>query len=78
MALEGLYVPSGAPWVSALRTELLSFPAGKHDDQVDALGLIGQLLDTILPGQHPPKPEVKPDTGCRAIEHVRPDDWLVY
>jgi len=44
MALEGLYLPSSASWVSALRSELLSFPAGKHDDQVDALGLIGQLL----------------------------------
>jgi hypothetical protein len=26
---------------------LLTFPAGRHVDQVDALGLIGQLLDTI-------------------------------
>jgi hypothetical protein len=60
MALEGLYLPSGASWVSALRSELLSFPAGKHDDQVDALGLIGQLLDIIQPGQHPAKPEIKP------------------
>jgi predicted phage terminase large subunit-like protein len=79
MALEGLYVPSGASWVSAFRAELLSFPAGKHDDQVDALGLIGQLLDTILPGQHPPKPEPnKPDQGYRAIEQTRPDDWMIY
>ena len=31
---------------AALRSELLSFNAGKHDDIVDALGLIGQLLDT--------------------------------
>jgi predicted phage terminase large subunit-like protein len=41
MALEGLYVPVHAPWYPAFRAELLSFPAGKHDDQVDALGLIG-------------------------------------
>jgi hypothetical protein len=25
----------------------LGFPAGKQDDQVDALGLVGQLLDRI-------------------------------
>jgi hypothetical protein len=25
-----------------------SFPSVKHDDQVDALGLIGQLLDRVL------------------------------
>ena len=45
MALEGLYVPSNAPWFAEFQRELLSFPAGKHDDQVDALGLVGQLLD---------------------------------
>jgi hypothetical protein len=39
-ALEGLYVPTRAPWFESFRSELLSFPAGKHDDQVDALGFI--------------------------------------
>jgi len=68
MALQGLYVPSAASWVSAFRSELLSFPAGKHDDQVDALGLIGQLLDTIMLGQRPAKPEPKPqDSGYRPV-----------
>src|SRR5207253_2025197 len=45
MAMLGLYVRQGAPWLADLRAELLSFPAGRHDDQVDALGLVGQLLD---------------------------------
>jgi phage terminase large subunit-like protein len=49
----GLYVRQGAPWFADLRAELLSFPAGKHDDQVDALGLVGQLLDKINAGQKP-------------------------
>jgi predicted phage terminase large subunit-like protein len=56
MALEGLYVPYDALWYPDLRSELLSFPAGKHDDQVDALGLVGQLLDQMADG---PKPEKK-------------------
>jgi predicted phage terminase large subunit-like protein len=51
MSLEGLYVPTAAPWYPAFRSELLSFPAGKHDDQVDALGLIGQLLDLMITRQ---------------------------
>ena len=46
MSMRGLHIKRGAPWYEALRSELLGFPAGKHDDQVDALGLIGQLLDT--------------------------------
>jgi predicted phage terminase large subunit-like protein len=50
MAMGGLYVPAHAPWFAELRSELLSFPAGKHDDQVDALGLVGQLLDKMLVG----------------------------
>lgn len=50
MALEGLYVPTLAPWYPDLRSEVLSFPAGKHDDQVDALGLVGQLLDRMIKG----------------------------
>ena len=59
MALEGLYVDQRASWFADFRSELLSFPAGKHDDQVDAIGLIGQLLDTIVHGQRHEKP--KPD-----------------
>jgi len=51
MAMDGLYVPTLAPWYADFRAELLVFDAGKHDDQVDALGLIGQLLDKIRPGQ---------------------------
>lgn len=60
MALSGLYVPRGAPWVAGLRSELLSFPAGKHDDQVDALGLVGQLLDRMTAGAGEPK-KTQPD-----------------
>ena len=43
MALDGLYVPVDAPWYADFKSELLSFPAGKHDDQVDAIGLVGQI-----------------------------------
>jgi len=53
IALDGLYVPTHAPWYPAFRSELLSFPAGKHDDQVDAIGLIGQLLDKMSAGVAP-------------------------
>lgn len=57
MALKGLFVNPQAPYFAEFRSELLSFPAGKHDDQVDALGLIGQLLDTITGGSWPEKAE---------------------
>ena len=63
MALEGLYVPTGASWYPTFRSELLSFPAGKHDDQVDALGLVGQLLDQMVPGQKPRAPRSRSPTA---------------
>ena len=41
-------------------SELLSFPVGVHDDQADALGLVGQLLDKMEAGSplvpNTPKP----------------------
>jgi predicted phage terminase large subunit-like protein len=63
MALDGLYVPERAPWYANFRAELLSFPVGKHDDQVDALGLIGQLLDKMVVGRAVEKPEEKQTPG---------------
>jgi len=61
MALDGLYVPQHAPWYADFRSELLTFPAGKYDDQVDALGLIGQLLDKMVEG----RPQIAPSVMRR-------------
>lgn len=51
--------PEDAPWVQTLVNELLRFPNGKHDDQVDALAWIGQLVDTFAI-YIKPKPKPKP------------------
>jgi predicted phage terminase large subunit-like protein len=58
-ATRGLRIPAKAPWRPAFENELLRFPAGVHDDQVDACGLIGQLLDMMAAGPKPPEPEKK-------------------
>ena len=50
-------MPTGLPWYPEFRSELLSFPAGKHDDQVDALGLVGQLLDLMYAREKPKSAE---------------------
>lgn len=45
MSMTGLHLPISSAWKTEFESELLRFPTAIHDDQVDALGLIGQLLD---------------------------------
>jgi phage terminase large subunit-like protein len=46
-----LLMPTKAPWLENFKAELLAFPAGRHDDQVDALsqflGWIEQRLGML-------------------------------
>ncbi len=62
MAMDGLYVPTHAPWYPAFKRELMMFDAGAHDDQVDCIGLIGQVLDRMIKGnklaEDGPKPKI--------------------
>lgn len=58
MALSGLYVQRDQPWLSDLISEMMSFPVGVHDDAVDALGLVGQLMDRMATGRK--QKEVEP------------------
>jgi predicted phage terminase large subunit-like protein len=43
-----------AGWTATLVSELLEFPAGDHDDQVDALGLIGRRFPMLSAPSKPP------------------------
>lgn len=51
-----VYLPRNAPWVADYLAELLMFPSGKHDDQVDVSGLFGRVLNDMTAAQLPPKP----------------------
>lgn len=79
MANGGLHYLASAPWRVDLETELMSFPAGKHDDQVDALGLIGQLLDIMAAGTKPAAPKPRRDSWDIAFERDENEtrDWRV-
>jgi predicted phage terminase large subunit-like protein len=70
MALKGLRIPKDAPWRAEFESELLRFPAGVHDDQVDAIGLVGQLLDKMLAGvkQTPKTPPIRDKYARRERE----------
>jgi len=78
-AMGKVYLPSNRadhPWVDDFLSELLAFDAGKHDDQVDALGLIGRMLDDMVGGRLPKVESKKPNDGYRRAS-VSQDSWRV-
>ena len=77
MALKNLHVPAYVSWYPEFRAELLAFPAGKHDDCIDALGLVGQLIDRMQVGKRDtsktkPPPRDKYDKARRREEEQAP------
>jgi predicted phage terminase large subunit-like protein len=79
VASRGLRILATAPFRDEFVAELLRFPAGVHDDQVDACGLVGQLIDRMIaPGR--PKRTRKPirDGWSDAFDRREVEsDWRV-
>ena len=44
-----VWFPEGAGWLPTLETELLLFPAGSHDDMVDALSYAADMAGDLTP-----------------------------
>jgi predicted phage terminase large subunit-like protein len=61
-----------APWNEVLINELVEFPVGKHDDQVDCLSLIARHLVEIGRG-HVPEPQ-RPAIEVRCVQN---DDGVI-
>ena len=59
-AMGKLYLPREAPWKADLLTQLLHFPAGRHDDGVDVLSLIGRALEFMKTPKITPMRTVEP------------------
>ncbi len=54
-------LPKGATWLMDFENELLRFPAGKHDDQVDAFAWLGLMLEQQVghvPRKNPKEPSL--------------------
>lgn len=77
MSMKGLYVPAQAVWRGDFEAELLRFPAGVHDDQADALGLIGQLLDSIHAPAAPKPPTQAVASGYKSTRSSGGGSWRV-
>lgn len=61
-----------APWNGTLIKELLEFPSGDHDDQVDALGLIGRRF-ALLSSPAKAQPVVEDRRPLRMKAETQPD-----
>lgn len=53
MAMGKVYFPRNRAWATDLVDELMRFPAGTHDDQVDTLSLLGRMLAMLSKGEVP-------------------------
>jgi predicted phage terminase large subunit-like protein len=58
-------------WARKLIAELLRFPAGKHDDQVDVLGLFGRMLDTMIKAKGEDEEEKPKFPQERTFDEIR-------
>jgi predicted phage terminase large subunit-like protein len=72
-----VYLPKGKPWAEDLLRQLLTFPAGRHDDKVDVCALMGMALDQAHPAIVQRDEAKKPlDRWDKAFgEHDDVDDW---
>lgn len=48
-----VYHREGAPWLTDYEDELLSFPRGRHDDQVDTASMAGEIVHSIVASSEP-------------------------
>ena len=48
-----IFLPKSAPWLGDFLTELLSFPNGRHDDQVDSVSQFLRWLQNDAYNQIP-------------------------
>ena len=60
-------VPEDREWTQMLISEMLRFPAGKHDDMVDSMAWMGLMLDRQVP---PPNPAKMARHKVRRVERL--------
>jgi predicted phage terminase large subunit-like protein len=56
LAMRKVYLPRRAEWVNDLVGEMMRFPVGTNDDQVDVLSLFGRMLADMATGKNQPPP----------------------
>ncbi len=69
-----VHVPQDAPWLGSWMEELLAFPNGRHDDQVDSTSqALDYLSARVLPAHAAREPRQRPQAPRRAASRPRPE-----
>jgi phage terminase large subunit-like protein len=63
---HGIKFDKEADWYPSFENECLSFPRGKHDDQVDAFAYLGLMLDSLI--EAPTREEIDEDEYREELE----------
>ena len=63
---HGVKFDKEGDWYPIFENEMLSFPRGKHDDQVDAFAYLGLMLDHLL--EAPTKEEEEEEAYLEELE----------
>jgi predicted phage terminase large subunit-like protein len=74
LAMGKVYFPRNATWTTDLVSEMLRFPAGKNDDQVDVLSLFGRMLNTLVGGDDI-RGSDEPIRGLAQMTYGELDKW---
>ncbi len=74
LSMGKVYFPKRASWAVDLVSEMLRFPVGVHDDQVDVLSLFGRMLEVLVHGDDV-EPPVEPIRGLGEMTFGELDAW---
>lgn len=66
MRAHGVKFDKEADWYPQFENECLTFPRGKHDDQVDAFAYLGLMLDKLI--EAPTKEEIEDDAYADELD----------
>lgn len=72
---EQIWLPASAPWLAEYERELMSFPTGKHDDQVDVTSYATLQMEEIGGGSMPPSMGLRrpnPSVKYKAPSLIKP------
>jgi predicted phage terminase large subunit-like protein len=71
MEQEAVYFREGAPWLPALETEILQFPRGVHDDQVDCLAYASQIFLDVMQAKRRRRPNRTGNADMQLSAYLR-------